>query len=249
MIERKEMVQDLDTTLVRPLFDDAAAESARPVVPLAAGGGYPAGQRRSWLWALVITSAIVGSVLGVLGVGFYQRRRAADVPTATRVEPTPEPPAFPSPSPTPEVVAVVETSEPSPAPATEESSLVEDAEEIPETTPTQPPARRDARPGAKKADEMNRPSSDDDEDDARPARERVDENGDDEPEGGATRPRRARQVEPQDAPDDQTNGEDDPGPRRVDRVRDIFTGDQTRREQRRRERLRRRGERLPEDFP
>ncbi len=99
---------DPDATLVTttPLFDDEAAQVARPVVPLAADSpdeivnvgsvpastGYAAhagtqgsrahilpaaGGRRSWLIALIGISILVGSVLGGAGLRFYQKRQAA----------------------------------------------------------------------------------------------------------------------------------------------------------------------------
>jgi hypothetical protein len=86
--------EDADATLVAPRFDEAAAETARPVVPLAESinpydgqmlGPAPAYRqppvRRSWVIALVLVSALVGSVLGGLGLRLYQKRQRASAQT------------------------------------------------------------------------------------------------------------------------------------------------------------------------
>ncbi|MDQ3687463.1 MAG: hypothetical protein M3430_17955 [Acidobacteriota bacterium] len=270
MIERNEISSDPDATLVRPLFDEEATETARPVVPLAAnsaasatsalpGGAYSTSWRRSWPWALIVVSVIAGSVIGVIGLSFYQKRRIDSTSAATQVGPPPpaSPESSPSqPEPSPNVAAAETIELPSVIPAREDK-VIDGAEGVAESTPSDTPARRaeretEAARSTKTTDETrNRAASDDDdEDDAAPTtRERASRNRDDKPEQEATRPRRAGNVESETSADDQINAEDDPGPRRIDRVRDIFTGDQPRRENRRRERLGRRGERLPEDTP
>jgi hypothetical protein len=85
---------DPDETLVTPpRFDDVATETARPVVPLtpdaarvAAGESsftpYYILTRRSWLIALVVASAFVGSVLGGVGLRLYQQQSRAVAQTA-----------------------------------------------------------------------------------------------------------------------------------------------------------------------
>ncbi|HVF86778.1 MAG TPA: hypothetical protein VM866_04280 [Pyrinomonadaceae bacterium] len=271
MIERNEISSDQDATLVRPLFDEEATETARPVVPLAAniaasatsalsGGAYSTSKRRSWPWALVVVSVIAGSVIGVVGLSFYQKRRIDSASTATQVEPQSAAPEFsPSqPGPSPNVATVDTVELPSVIPAREDK-VIDGAEGVADPAPTLTPARRaereaEAARSTKITDETrNRAASDDDDEDdtVRTTRERAGQNTDDEPEQGATRPRRAGNVEQETRTDDQPNAEDDPGPRRVDRVRDIFTGSQPGREnrRRRRERLERRGERLPDDIP
>lgn len=260
MIERKEILQESGATLVRPLFDEAATESARPVIPLAAGAGGAPPERRSQAWALVLGSAIAGSALGIIGVSLYQQRRIISPSASAQTAPTPAP-TSPESSPTPaefspNVAAVVESPEPSPEPSEEEPEPAEKAEKIPEPTPTASTARRDARGEVKKPSEAlddekrDRESPDKEETRADTAREQASEGDADEPTRSETRPRRARDVERDVNANDQTDEEDEPGPRRIDRVRDIFTGgDQPQREERRRERLRRRGERLPEDTP
>jgi hypothetical protein len=265
MIEQNEFSSDPDTTLVRPLFDDEATETARPVVPLAADtaaspmsvssvGAYSTGRRRSWPWALVVISVIAGSVIGVIGLSFYQKRRIDT--TSAQIESLPaSPESSPSlPEPTPNIATVEAVELPSVIPAREDK-VIDGVEGVAESAPARRTEREtEAERSAKRTVETrNRAASDDDEeDDAAPAtRERVNRNRDDEPEQGATRPRRAANVEQETSTDEQTNAEDNPGPRRVDRVRDIFTGGQPGRENRRRrgERLGRRGERLPDDIP
>lgn len=92
-----------DETMVAPRFDDEETVLARPVVPLeevggasgvppvasskaSAAGASPlysrlrVAPRRSLVAALVLASALVGSVLGVAGLYFYQNRKSADAP-------------------------------------------------------------------------------------------------------------------------------------------------------------------------
>ena len=100
------IADDEDATLVQPLFTEEAAETARPVVPLAAapasvGVGprpawtFAAPARRSWLPALILISALAGGALGgALALRFYQKRQgAAAVPAATNAAPSEQPPA------------------------------------------------------------------------------------------------------------------------------------------------------------
>ena len=93
-----------EETMVAPRFDDEETVLARPVVPFGEVGDAPnaapvpvtpaastAGApplysrggvtpRRSLVAALVLVSALVGSVLGVAGLYFYQQRKSADAP-------------------------------------------------------------------------------------------------------------------------------------------------------------------------
>ncbi|HVF28853.1 MAG TPA: hypothetical protein VM943_11465 [Pyrinomonadaceae bacterium] len=266
MIERNEISSDPDATLVRPLFDEEATETARPVVPLAAnvavsttgalpGGAYSTSKRRSWPWALIVVSVIAGSVIGVVGLNFYQKRRINSTSAATQVEPAASPESSPSqPEPSPNVAVVDAVELPSVIPAREDK-VIADAEGVAESTLSDTAARRteretEAERRAKRTDERRSRAASSSSSDAAPTtRERANKDTDDEPEQEATRPRRAGNIEPETSADEQMNAEDGPGPRRIDRVRDIFTGSQPRLENRRRERLRRRGERLPEDIP
>ena len=92
-----------EETMVAPRFDDEETMVARPAVPFeevtdapAAAAPVPTSTavapppyssqrgapRRSLVAALVLVSALVGSVLGVAGLYFYQNRKSADAPAA-----------------------------------------------------------------------------------------------------------------------------------------------------------------------
>jgi hypothetical protein len=106
-----------EETMVAPRFDDEETVLARPVVPLGEVGDAPAARasssssaapvplysrlrgapRRSLVAALVLVSALAGSVLGVGGLYLYQKHRAADAnatqqqqPEAPAAQPTAE---------------------------------------------------------------------------------------------------------------------------------------------------------------
>lgn len=104
---------EADETIVAPRFDDEETVLARPVVPLGEVGDAPAEMpaarpstatpphssglrakpRRSLVAALVLVSALVGSVLGVGGLYLYQKQRnaAAEEPAAEQQAETPAP--------------------------------------------------------------------------------------------------------------------------------------------------------------
>lgn len=94
-----------EETMVAPRFDDEETVLARPVVPFEEVGDAPAvipatsspasatvapppysnpraAPRRSLVAALVLVSALVGSVLGGAGLYFYQMRKNADEPAS-----------------------------------------------------------------------------------------------------------------------------------------------------------------------
>lgn len=79
-----------EETLVAPRFDEVETVQAQPVVPLAdapphTNGGRPLSSRfRSWPLALVLVSALVGSVLGGAGLYLYQRRANARMSVETQ---------------------------------------------------------------------------------------------------------------------------------------------------------------------
>lgn len=60
------------------LFDNKAASTARPVVPLetSEGRATAAAPHRSWLVAAIAVSAIIGSLTGIAAFSLYQRRQA-----------------------------------------------------------------------------------------------------------------------------------------------------------------------------
>ncbi|HEX5705650.1 MAG TPA: hypothetical protein VFX96_00025 [Pyrinomonadaceae bacterium] len=96
--------RDPEATVVKPFFNEAAEETARPVVPLAApaveqerrGVVVPvpdyAGARRGgsvWPAALIVISLLTGLVVGVAGLRLYQRSRtSAAQPTTPAAEQT-----------------------------------------------------------------------------------------------------------------------------------------------------------------
>jgi hypothetical protein len=104
-----------DETMIAPRFNDEETVLARPVVPLGEVGDAPAAHattplysrlrgapRRSLIAALVLVSALAGSVLGVGGLYLYQKQRSAaaaapaadqqqsDAPTPAAAQPTAE---------------------------------------------------------------------------------------------------------------------------------------------------------------
>jgi len=126
-----------EETMVTPRFDDEETVLARPVVPFEEVGDAPAvapvaassavappppysrprgAQRRSLVAALVLVSALVGSVLGVAGLYFYQKQKSNDA-DATRQQQAEAPAA----QPTTETVAESPNREPV-APAASEPS-------------------------------------------------------------------------------------------------------------------------------
>lgn len=116
---------DADETLVTPRFDEVEAGTAQPVVPLAVVAAEDpqaaasivtpfdvaprAYRRRQWPLALVLISALAGSVLGGAGLYLYQQRQRTTPAPAQEEQPqegnsttTQEPPAHAS---SPEVSA------------------------------------------------------------------------------------------------------------------------------------------------
>jgi len=139
-----------EETIVSPRFVDEETVLARPVVPFEEVGDAPAvapvatsvtaapppplysrmrgAPRRSLVAALVLVSALVGSVLGVAGLYFYQKQKSADA-TETQQQQVEAPAAQPttetaSESQNPETVAPA-TAEPS-APAAAEPDVEEE---------------------------------------------------------------------------------------------------------------------------
>lgn len=98
-----------DYALPSHFFDNEATQIAQPVKPLTAAvipqKGTPKPARRSWMFGAIAVSALVGSLVTVAAVSFYQRRgnnaplnQQATTPAAI-VAPTPDLAAVPSPSP------------------------------------------------------------------------------------------------------------------------------------------------------
>lgn len=187
-----------EETMVAPRFDDEETVLARPVVPFEEVGDAPAvipatstsasttvapppysnlrvAPRRSLVAALVLVSALVGSVLGVAGLYFYQMRKNADEPASQQqqqqqAEAPAAQPATETASESPNRETVVPaTAEPS-APAAAETAAEPEAE-------------------AEDDDDDRRKDRDADEADARPVAERRNVSEDREP---AVTPKRGK---------------------------------------------------------
>ncbi|MCA1592188.1 MAG: hypothetical protein LC754_05965 [Acidobacteria bacterium] len=105
---------DPDATMIAPRFDEGEADTARPVVPLgvvasgapeAFNGAAPYAARRnvprrSWPLSLVLISALAGSVLGGVGLYFYQSRDNTNTPSVETQESATSPVEVAQPSPT-----------------------------------------------------------------------------------------------------------------------------------------------------
>jgi hypothetical protein len=178
-MEERDMALTADEgeeTMVAPRFDDEETVMARPVVPFgevgpdappsasAAVPPYARAQsrpRRSLVAALVLVSALVGSVLGVGGLYLYQKQRsdAAAAPATTRrQQQTDAPVAQPTPAPASESradekAAPAQPSNPAPSPDESEAKADGDAGSARDVGPEEAKAapvaeRRDAREGS-----------------------------------------------------------------------------------------------------
>jgi len=248
---------DPEATLITPLFDEQATILARPVVPITGDAHRDAGssydtvatsggkRRRSWPLALVVVSALIGSVVGVVALSFYQKRQQRA--RAAAVAPTAETPisssALPQPSPNFVPTDARETAVlPDPLLNSQNPEEIKEAP-IPSVKPT-PGGERGA--DKKKSEDGKRyetlpearASS------AAGGREeqakRRDRRGDQDEQREQRRQQRPRRVETADQQSSQEPRRndapaiegDEPGPRRVDRVRDVLGGRRTRRERR-----------------
>ncbi len=72
---------DTDATLVTPRFDEAEAQTAQPVVPLAAV------RTKGRVWPLLLVSALLGGVVSIGGLYLYQRPHAQAVAAPVAVAP------------------------------------------------------------------------------------------------------------------------------------------------------------------
>lgn len=70
---------DPDATLVQPRFDEAEAQTARPVVPLSRVAAW---RRQTLPVALVVVSALLGGLVSVAAYRLYQRQESAQARTA-----------------------------------------------------------------------------------------------------------------------------------------------------------------------
>ena len=246
---------DADATLVRPLFTEEAAETARPVEPLTESAAAVAARHeesaapvryvsrprtlRHWPVALVLVSALAGALVGGLALRFYQARRdaeprpaAAEQATAPEAERTevaqPAPPVTNEPAP-----AEQQPQPPAEAPADAPQTQEQPAPRADAAPAETRPATRDdgdaGRPDSarREATENARPvaASDEREDDGRRKRGKRGENEDEARE--VVRSRRAAQVPPTPSPEGARVGQREP------RLVDVLQGEPERRQRRR----------------
>lgn len=155
-----------DATLVTPRFDEEETVLAQPVVPLDAEAVPPAAGataaaayapraralRRQWPLTLALVSALVGSVIGGLGLYlFQQRERSAAEAPAESAQPAPAP----ADEQAAEVKSPVETAPVETAPAAEPEAAEEPLED-------EAPSPADARAAGSRGND-----DDEDDDDAR----------------------------------------------------------------------------------
>jgi hypothetical protein len=101
-----ETPEDADATLATPRFDEEETVLAQPVVPIdaeelpptadpsvvaPAAYAQPRAARRQWPLALILLSALAGSILGGAGLYFVQKQRRADAAPPKAVQPQPSP--------------------------------------------------------------------------------------------------------------------------------------------------------------
>lgn len=212
---------DEEETLVAPRFDEEETIIAQPVVPLEGGASVAALRRargrRPWPLALVLISALVGSVLGGAALYLYQTRASASNAhetsnTAQEVAPT---------APSPEAQA-----EPSPAEPVESAATTAPAVETPsvESSAKQDEAGKKETPGESGASSANERRKASDEGAGAPKHGKK---GDDEPQAAQNeqRPRRIVNDTQEPIPDDRSPAAArarrvEEGLRRADRIRE-----------------------------
>lgn len=214
---------DKDETLVTPRFDSGEAETAQPVVPLAVvsgeaetygapaydGAGAPfvaprSARRASWPLALVLVSALAGSVLGGAGLYLFQKSRQQRGAPAAQIEQTTGANDAAGQTPAAEPVSEAPAAAP---PAPEETGAL--AAELPAEVAEVPvvaevsDAKEDRKDKEDADDKRDEPKRDKDEDDARPARapaavaEKRGKKGErDDNEARESRPRRVENDSP-----------------------------------------------------
>lgn len=250
-----------------PLFSEQATESARPVVPLAekdflqgvrvvrrgehhnasardlpARSGAvvaAAGRRRTPLLVpLIFVAALVGSVVGGLGLRFYQRQRAATNASVRPVKPA-----------APETAQTIHDSEVTndarqaatiQINATEPPTIIEEIEETPLPAwgirePVVDESGRDnqtgaARPRRESSSEPRKAAAGHVKTGTRVSALAETREAESSEAATALRPRRVRTEEEDEEPhfspdpDASASEEESPGPRRIDRLRDIMSG-------------------------
>ena len=239
-----------DTALAAPRFDTTAAERARPVVPLAA----VAPKRRFRLFAFFFIPAFMGGILGAFGLRLYQGHRAPAPPPAMVKSPapaaskpvivaaTPTPPAGTT-NASPNMERVVSAK---PAPPSVPSVAIPAPAGTPAASTEQPPKPDNGPDSLPSATPAPKPEETGNPDNS------AAQNKDEEPDGsgrirlrrtgGSSATRRAdtaeaknEETEPRARAEDisknkpsprseQPAGGNQPQPRNIDRIRDIFEG-------------------------
>ncbi len=218
MLEAEENILSLEpeATLVTPRFDAAEAQTAQPVVPLAAV------RARRRVWPLLLVSALLGGVVSVAGLYFYQRPRAQTVaaPVAGPQEPTTTTAAAAQ----PETARIAATKDKAQTQMSEGASPRADVAAAAVVAPTRNGARttteavrEPVRPNTNKQEAKAQPARDANEARTQRAAVREARGVDVGTRRNAEAHTRPREVQP---PESKPKSP----PRNVDRIRDIFEG-------------------------
>ena len=123
--------RDPEATVIRPLFDEDAAEVARPVIPLddramdegmgayvETGTAPPAytrawKRRNHWTVMLVVAALFAGAVVGITGLYFYQRSRTSAAAVSTPASEQQQQQQTPATSEAPPTAQTTEAAQPS----------------------------------------------------------------------------------------------------------------------------------------
>ena len=169
-----------EETLITPRFDEVETVQAQPVVrledvpPDSLSRPRPGARRRSsWPLALILTSALVGSVAGGAGLYLYQRRATEETPRAAEPTQTPSAPeatqiapaageaevtaSLPEPAPEPadegdraEVLEAERVELPAPAHREADNAKKKESDKAPSTEPRKVVERRDEEENRKR---------------------------------------------------------------------------------------------------
>lgn len=201
--------RDPEATVIRPLFDEDAAEVARPVIPLddramdegmgayVETGTAPPAYTRAWkrrnhtTVMLVVAALFAGAVVGIAGLYFYQRSRISDAAVSTPEQQQQQ-----------QQAPATSEAQPAPPPTAETAEAAPPSSAEAETQPAAEVAAGSAGPerdrvkvndgeGAARVSERAAPARrpEVEEEEARPATARRGRKGDDEDDDGASRTR------------------------------------------------------------
>jgi hypothetical protein len=219
---------DADATLLTPRFDEAEAQTAQPVVPLAEVS------TRRRVWPLILLSAVLGGAVSVFGLYLYQRPRAQ---AQTAQSAAPQQAIAPAPALSDSTQNTPQMNEP----RAQAAGVTRDAEnaradvaaalpverpkaaEHPPVAARREPAKQGAEKKAERSNDREQPTRAASAE-VRPRRVGVNEerhDADARRRGEATTDRPARYERPRTA---QVEPPPRPRARNVDRIRDIFEG-------------------------